>query len=222
MQNLPDLTGPSRGPASQGPAKQLVVLLHGVGADGADLIELAPDLSRALPDATFIAPDAPFPCDMAPYGRQWFSLQDRSPAAMAAGVRHAAPILNQFLDRQLAERGLSDEDLVLVGFSQGAMMSLFTALRRPKAAAAVIAYSGALVDEETLGAEIASNPPILLVHGDEDAVVEPGCLYHAAAILNRYNLSVTASMFSGLGHSIDGQAIEAAISFLNDIFNKSS
>src|SRR3546814_9822977 len=70
------LSGPSR-PARSGMAKQLVVLLHGLGADGSDLIALAPLLAEALPDASFVAPDAPFACDMAPYGRQWFSVQDR-------------------------------------------------------------------------------------------------------------------------------------------------
>jgi phospholipase/carboxylesterase len=63
---IPSLTGPEAAPSSQGSAKQLVVLLHGVGADGSDLMELVPYMAPALPDAAFVAPDAPYPYDMAP------------------------------------------------------------------------------------------------------------------------------------------------------------
>ena len=116
------ITGPSREPASGGPAAQLVVFLHGVGADGADLIELAPFFAEVLPDAAFVAPDAPFAFDMAPFGRQWFSLQDRSADAISKGVRQTAPLLDAFIDEQLALRGLGPSDLALFGFSQGTGM----------------------------------------------------------------------------------------------------
>ena len=139
------LTGPTVAPASGGPAQQLVVFLHGLGADGDDLIELAPYFATALPDAAFIAPHAPEPCDMAPFGRQWFSLRDQSPEAMLAGVRHAAPILDDFLNVQLAEHCLGPDKLLLVGFSQGTMMALHLALRRKVAPAAVVGFSGLLV-----------------------------------------------------------------------------
>ncbi len=222
MTTLPLLTGPSRSPASGGPARQLVVLLHGVGADGSHLIEMAPLLSTKLPDAVFIAPDAPFPCDMWPEGRQWFSLQDRTPGALAAGVRAATPILDQFLDQKLAELGLTDDQLVLIGFSQGAMLSLFDAPRRPKAMGAVVGIAGALVSDDTLGAEVKSTTPVLLIHGDEDRAVDPGCMYHATSVLTQHGFAVTASMYSGLGHVIDERVQEAVAAFLNDIFNKSS
>src|SRR5690242_9960165 len=113
------LSGPSRKPASGGAPRQLVLLLHGLGADGNDLIGLAPYWEQLLPDAEFLAPDAPYPCDMAPFGRQWFSLQDRSPAAILAGVRGAAPTLDAFIDEALAQRNLDASRLALVGFSQG-------------------------------------------------------------------------------------------------------
>ena len=131
---LSTLSGPSRPPASGGKPSRLVVLLHGLGADGNDLIGLAPYWASLLPEAEFLSPNAPFPCDMAPYGYQWFSAQDRSPAAVLAGVRAAAPMLDAFIDEALAERGLGDGELALVGFSQGTMMSLFVGLRRAVAA----------------------------------------------------------------------------------------
>src|SRR5215207_6468414 len=113
---MAELDGPRLPPRSGGPARSLVVLLHGVGADGSDLIGLAPVLAAALPEAAFVAPDAPFPCDMAPFGRQWFSLQDRSPARLAAGVRAAAPAVRAFLESELARLSLPASALALAGF----------------------------------------------------------------------------------------------------------
>ena len=130
MTDLMELDGPRQGPASGGTAKQLVILLHGLGADGNDLIGLAPHWADILPYAAFVSPNAPYPCDMAPMGYQWFSVQDRSPEAMLAGVRMAAPALDAFIDRELAQSGLPASQVALVGFSQGTMMSLYVAPRR--------------------------------------------------------------------------------------------
>jgi phospholipase/carboxylesterase len=130
MPDIPQLAGPSGGPASGGKPKQVVILAHGLGANGDDLIGLAPYYAQVLPDALFISPNAPFACDMGGFGYQWFSYQDRAPGPVLAGVRAAAPILDAFIDRVLAETGLPDDKLALVGFSQGTMMSLFVSLRR--------------------------------------------------------------------------------------------
>ena len=103
------LSGPSRPPVSGGKPRRLVILLHGLGADGNDLIGLQQYWGRLVPDAEFVSPNAPFPCDMAGYGYQWFSVQDRSPAAMLAGVRAAAPILDAYIDEELQKRGLTEQ-----------------------------------------------------------------------------------------------------------------
>ena len=213
-----DLTGPSASPASGGPARQLVVLLHGVGADGADLLELAPLLAEALPDAAFVAPDAPYPCDMAPFGRQWFSLLDRSTPVMAAGLRAVAPLVDAFLDRQLAERNLTDDALALIGFSQGTMTALHVALRRARRPAAMVGFSGALLEPERLAGEIRSRPPVLLIHGDADEVVNPACLAAAESGLTAVGVPVLAQMRPGLDHGIDGPGIAAAAAFLRQCF----
>lgn len=209
------LTGPVLRPASGGPAAQLVVLLHGVGADGNDLIQLAPYFAQALPEAEFLAPHAPFHYDMAPFGHQWFSLQDRSPAAITAGVRIAAPILDAFLDAELARRGLGDEALALVGFSQGSMMAMHVGLRRPRACAAIVGYSGALVAPETLADEIAARPPVLLVHGDADEVVPVDYLALAAQALEEAGVPVFAQVRPDLGHSIDEDGVALGAAFLS-------
>ncbi|HUK59298.1 MAG TPA: prolyl oligopeptidase family serine peptidase [Stellaceae bacterium] len=219
---LPQMTGPSRRPANGAAPKKLVVLLHGLGADGSDLIGLAPYWAALLPDAEFLSPDAPFPCDMGPYGRQWFSVQNRTPETALAGARAAAPILDAFLDDALAKRGLDGGELALVGFSQGAMMSLFVGFRRAKAPAAIVAYSGALIAPQLLGAEMRSKPPVLVIHGDADPVVPPSMLPAAVSALKANGVAVEELMRPGLGHSIDEEGLARGGAFLRDHFARAT
>lgn len=211
---MPPLSGPSFPPRAGGPPRQLVVLLHGVGADGQDLIGLAPALARYLPHAAFVAPDAPFPCDLAPFGRQWFSLQDRRPAALLPGLDAAAPLLDAFLDDELAARGLEGRHLALVGFSQGAMLALHAAPRRARAVAAVLGYSGALVGGERLADEARSRSPTMLIHGTADDVVPFAAIAVAAAALQAAGFAVRSLPLPGLGHAIDPDGIQAGGEFL--------
>jgi phospholipase/carboxylesterase len=212
------LEGPSRPPRAGGEPKSLVVLLHGLGADGNDLISLAPYWAPLLPDTEFLAPHAPFPCDMAPYGYQWFSFQERTPAAVLAGVRAAAPFLDAFLDEALAARGLDESRLALVGFSQGTMMSLHVGLRRAKPVAGILGYSGRLIGEETLVAELRSKPPVLLMHGTADEIVPFESLALAEGSLKRLGVPVTTAKRPGLGHSIDEVELAKGGEFLRTVF----
>ena len=211
------LVGPSFGPAAGGPPRQLVVLLHGVGADGQDLVGLAPMLARDLPHARFVAPDGPEPCDLAPYGRQWFSLQDRRPERMLAGIVRTAPLLDAFLDEELARYGLTDADLALLGFSQGTMMSLHVGPRRPRAMACILGFSGALVGGEALPDQARSRPPVMLIHGDADDVVPVQALFGAMDALQAAEIPVQWIVRPGLPHSIDPEGIAAGGRFLREM-----
>jgi phospholipase/carboxylesterase len=213
----PALSGPSRPPALGGRPSRLVILLHGLGADGNDLIGLAPYWAPLVPTAEFLSPNAPFPCDMAPYGYQWFSAQDRSPTAVLAGVRAAAPLLQAFIDDALAERGLDDADLALVGFSQGTMMSLFVGLRRAKPVAGIVGFSGRLLAPELLAEELRSRPRMLLVHGTDDPLVPYESLAIAEAALEGAGIPVETLTCEGTGHSIDENGLRRAGSFLKDM-----
>lgn len=216
---LTRLSGPSRRPAAGGDPRQLVILLHGLGADGNDLIGLAPYWARLLPTAEFLSPNAPFPCDMAPYGYQWFSSLDRSPEAVLGGVRAAVPVLDAFIDESLAERDLTDGDLALVGFSQGTMMSLFVGLRRPRPVAGIIGFSGRLIAPELLPGEVRSRPPTLLVHGTEDPLVPHSSLAAAEAALKAVGVPVETLTCFGIGHSIDEEGLRRGGLFLRDVLS---
>jgi phospholipase/carboxylesterase len=211
------LSGPRVAPQS-GVAKQIVVLLHGVGADGDDLIGLAPALARFLPHAAFVAPNGPEPCDMAPFGYQWFSLQDRRPEALLRGVQAAAPLIDAFLDDELARHRLDSPQLALVGFSQGTMLSLYVAPRRKAPMAAVLGFSGALLGADALKVEAVSRPPVFLIHGDADEIVPVGALAAAIAGLQAADIPVRFEIRPGLPHAIDPEGIAHGGAFLAAAF----
>ena len=213
------LSGPVVPPRSGDP-RQLVVLLHGWGADGNDLIGLAPALQPALPQARFASPNAPDPCDQNPMGRQWYSFMDDRPEVMKPGFERAAGMINDYVDAELERLGLGPDRLALVGFSQGCMMALYVALRRPEPIAGVVGFSGMLIDEENLGAEIKSRPPVLLCHGDQDPVVPYQSLHGAVAGLAQHEVSAQWHTSPGVGHGIDPGALEAAAGFLTNAFRE--
>ena len=195
----------------------MVILLHGYGSNGDDLIGLAPYWRSALPDTVFLAPNAPQPFPDAPGGRQWWPLTNFSPEARAAGVRQAAPVLNAYIDRQLATYGLADDRLALVGFSQGTMLALHVGPRRERQLAGIVGYSGMLADPGSLAAEMKSTPPVLLVHGDADPMVPVAALHQAKATLEPLGFDVTTHDSRGLGHSIDEAGLRLGEQFLSRV-----
>jgi len=209
------LTGP-RLPARSGTARQLVVFLHGYGADGNDLIGIGQQWQNYLPDAAFAAPHAPQPCSMGA-GRQWFALTMRDHAERWNGVQAAGPGLDEFLDAELVRLGLDDASLALVGFSQGSMLALHVGLRRKRAPAAVIAYSGTLEGAEHLK-ETHARPPLLLVHGDQDEVVPVEALFDAANGFAAAGIPAQWHLSHGVGHGIDQQGLTHGLLFLAEAF----
>lgn len=202
------LNGPRLKPKS-GTAKQLVVFLHGYGADGNDLIDIGKQWQSFLPDAAFVSPHAPEPCAMSPMGRQWFGLTMRDPGERWTGVVKARPALDEFLDAELKALGLDESKLALVGFSQGTMMALHTGLRRAIAPASIVGYSGMLAGPEHLNEARArgsrgETPRILLVHGDQDNVIPREALFQSAEDLAKANLPCEWHLSAGVAHGIDG------------------
>lgn len=203
-------------PVSGGDPQQLVILLHGRGADGNDLIGLVPILAKTLPHAAFLLPNAPQRLETAPYTYAWFSLPDgdRHPDRVEAGVRAAAPVLDDFIDHELAAHGLTEDRLALLGFSQGCMMALHVGLRRPNACAAILGYSGRLCAADSLSGEITARPPVLLCHGTDDPVVPFESQQLAATAIAAAGVAVTTVECPGLGHRFDRRGIDAGATLL--------
>jgi len=220
-----ELNGPRLEPRS-GQARQLVVFLHGYGADGNDLIEIGRAWQALLPEAAFVSPHAPRPCGQAPMGREWFPLTFRDLNERWTGVNAAAPVLNAFLDAELQRHNLPGSALALVGFSQGTMMSLHVGLRRAEAPAAIVGYSGMLVTPESdaemeqFAASIRARPPVLLVHGDSDDLIPVQALFHAAQGLAALDVPVEFHISAGIGHGIDQEGLRQGGEFLARRFKK--
>lgn len=204
-------------PKSGAKPKSIVILLHGYGANGQDLLSLAPFWADTLPDTVFVSPDAPFPCEMGPFGFQWFSLQSRETEDMLDGAKNAQPHLNQFIDEMLERYELPADKCALVGFSQGTMMSLFAGPRRAKPIAGIMGYSGGLVGGDTLSAPDVHKVPVHLIHGSADTVL-PLHYYHIARQgLEANGFPVTGSITEGLPHSIDDKGIQDGGAFLHRV-----
>lgn len=199
----------------------LVLLLHGLGSNGRDLISLAPYWADAVPHAIFASPDAPFPCDMVPPGYpdsyQWFSLQNRDPDVMMTGIHGAHPILESFILEQSKKYNVPLSKTALVGFSQGTMMSLYTGPRLSESLAGILGFSGALLWGQDTKIEDLQKPPVRLIHGEADDVVSVEAYGAAMQTLQAAGFETSGHTTAGLAHSIDGAGIESGAKFLAEI-----
>ena len=205
--------GSSLQPASGAAPKQIVLLLHGYGSNGEDLISLAAHWQHLLPDALFLAPNAPQRFGFGG-GYQWWSLSALSPQALSAGAASAGPAIDAFIDRKLEQYGLTESQLALVGFSQGTMMALHVGLRRPRQVAGILGFSGALTGVSDLPDQARSKPPVLLVHGSADQIVPVAALHAAERELKRIGVEVHTHVSPGLGHSVDPTGLRLGAEFL--------
>lgn len=204
--------------ALSGQAKSLVVFVHGYGADGADLLGLADVLGPHLPDTAFAAPDAAERLPGAPFGRQWFAIprfDGSTQAQAAAGLKMATQDLSEFVDQRMAYEGLGPQAVALVGFSQGAMLSLHMAPRRAEPIAAVISISGQLLQPERLSAETTAKPPVLVMHGDQDDVVPFPEMTATCNALVAAGFETYGHVMEGSGHTIAQDGLATALAFLS-------
>ena len=208
-----------RAGVEKGQATGLIVFLHGYGANGADLLGLADPMAPHLPGLAFVAPDAPEPCRGGGFGFQWFPvpwLDGSAQAEADAGLVASAADLDAFLDRVLEDEGLTPDRLVLMGFSQGAMMSMHVAPRRDRAVAGIVAISGRLLRPEAMAAETKVKPPVLLVHGDQDPVVPFSDMGKAGDALTAAGFPTYGHVMKGTGHGIAPDGLGVALQFIRE------
>ena len=202
-----------------GETGSVVVLLHGYGADGSDLLGLADHLGPHMPDTVFVAPDAPEKCKNNPFGYQWFPipwLDGSSPEAAEASQCASVARLDRFLDEVMAAEGVGPSQVVLFGFSQGTMMSLHVAPRRAEPVAGIVAFSGRLLAPERLAAEAVSKPPVLLVHGDADDLIPVAAMKEAGEALTRAGFETYGHVMRGTAHGIAPDGLSVALAFMRE------
>lgn len=196
------------------PAKKLVVLLHGVGSDGHDLIGLVPYIKNDLKEYHFISPHGIEPYDMAPYGRQWFSLKNRTPHIISELIANNISKLEDIIKQKQKELNFSNKDTIIIGFSQGTMMGLYLTLIQKEPFLCTIGFSGMLIPPPKC---LNTKTPICLIHGEFDEVVLVNEMRNAANYLSKHHIAHIEHKIPRLGHSIDGQGLEAAINFIKKI-----
>lgn len=211
------LDGPRLAPLSNSKPDALVVLVHGYGSNGADLISLAAMMQPSLPGAAFVAPNAPSQMSGMAAAHQWWPIESFSMAERSAGAQAAAPALDAFLTEELINAGLPSDRLLLIGFSQGTMMALHVGLRRPASIGGIIGISGMLVAPEQLKSEIQSKPPVLLIHGTQDDVVPFRSMELASSALADVGVPVETHVSPGVSHSVAADGLNAATEFARRI-----
>jgi phospholipase/carboxylesterase len=222
-EKMQKLDGPSLPPRSD-KAKQLVIFLHGYGANGADLLNIGEEWGETLKDAAFVSPNACETCDSFSAGFQWFPIRAISPEAIEREKRAstAGPVLSNFIDEQLQKWGVDESALAVAGFSQGAMMAMYTMPRRKKPCAGIIGYSGMILDAQGLKAPGVVKMPVLAIHGDADQIVPPENLPRIEKAFSEAGFEIEAIMRPGLGHGIDQFGLIRGLQFLQESFEKSA
>ena len=208
------ISGPIIEPSSGNSPKQMIIFVHGYGADGNDLIGLANYFQSILPEAIFLSPHAPEACSMNPSGYQWFDLTSTDPAVLWSKILVAADHLNEFIDSKLLEYNIPEENLALIGFSQGTMMSLHVSLRRKNTMAAVLGYSGRLIGADLLKDDLISKPSIYLIHGDQDPMVPYQESLTAEKVLKEYSIDIKTHISKHTQHSIAEDGLRIGVDFL--------
>jgi phospholipase/carboxylesterase len=210
--------GPVLPPRSGARPRQLVVLLHGYGADGEDLIGLGEPLGEVLPDALFAAPNAPAACAQNPFGYEWFPLDfEAMVESVGVGVPTARATVVDYLEHLWSRTGLRARDTFLTGFSQGAMMALHVGLSLPAKLLGIVSFSGALVPPPGFGSNLLPQPPICLIHGDLDTVVDPRLTQQAAEALSAAGYEVSLHVSPGLPHGIAPDGLNFAARFMSGL-----
>lgn len=203
-----------KGSKNLGGPKKLVILIHGYGADKNDLFDLIPYFSNSLPDTHFISVEGPENCEIG-FGYQWFSLKQITLDFIIKGAEKAYGLLNSFITRQLQRFNLKNGDLLLIGFSQGAMMSLYAGLQREENVAGIISFSGSLpFDVNSLKKKNLNTSNILLTHGTADDVLPYDHFLTAQKLLKELNIPFESCSVEGMGHYVNAECIDAAKNFI--------
>ena len=201
-------------PLSKEKPKNAVILCHGYGGDGKDISLLASYWRAHLPETLFICPDAPEKCVASPAGFQWFDLIDQAPEQVLSKSLVAERKLNKLIDEVKDKNNLLANQIVIGGFSQGCMISLQTGIKRKDTINSIVGYSGRIIDTEHLGKNIASQPNVILMHGDIDQIVSVDSLLEARDFFNKSNYKIESHIFKNCEHHIPSEGSSLGLQFI--------
>ncbi len=201
-------------PISKNKPHHAIVLCHGYGGDGKDISSLAINWQRFLPDAIFLCPNAPEVCSINPQGYQWFDLNSEKEEAILEKSLVAEEKLNTFIDQVLDNLQLEPNNLALVGFSQGCMISVQVGIKKKEQINCLIGYSGKVINQKHLSDNINSKPKMFLMHGENDTIVSPTYLLEAKEYLKKQGINAKIKMFKKCEHRIPVEGSSLGLGFL--------
>jgi phospholipase/carboxylesterase len=190
------------------PIKQLFILLHGLGAQPADLLPLAETLGAAFPEAALLIPQGTHPFDGPVSGRQWFSVQGMTEENGARRVTEALPALHALVRQAQDRLGILQSDTALVGFSQGAIMALAFSDAYDGGVGRVLAFAGRYAALPDKAPELTT---LHLFHGADDPIIP---VQHARAAYERLSAlggDATLDVASSVGHTIPDELATRAV-----------
>ena len=191
-----------------------VILLHGYGGDGNDISAVTLNWKRFLPETIFLCPNGHEECPINPNGFQWFNLDNDDPVYIIEETIKAEKKLNVFINEIKTEYNLSNSKICISGFSQGCMMSINLGLATEESFNCIVGFSGKIIDKEDISKRIKSKTKMLLIHGDEDAVVSPSSLLEAKDFLIRHKVNIETKMIKNCGHHIPIEASSIALNYI--------
>lgn len=207
---MPSMQSPIDWLPEAGPAQQLMLLLHGHGADGRAMAPLAQALRARFPQAAVVAPDAPLPLCSNPLLRQWYEAEDLTPENWPARVSAALPALRDWVQAQQQRLGVGAAATALLGFSQGAVVAMDLALHPANdgLVGRALSFNGALCRTPLVAPH---HTTFHLLHGGDDAVIPAEASRQALRVLDVLRGDATLDIAAGVGHVLHPALIDSAL-----------
>tara|TARA_Y100001958_G_C21117837_1_gene462870 strand:+ start:226 stop:882 length:657 start_codon:yes stop_codon:yes gene_type:complete len=199
--------------------KNAVILLHGYGGDGKDISILTLNWKRSLKNTVFLCPNGHEKCAINPIGFQWFDLSKDDDDYILEKSLNAEIILKNFIEEVKSKYKLSNDNIVLCGFSQGCMMSINTGVTTNEEFNCIIGFSGKIVNKDNLQKRIKNKSKILLIHGDHDEIVSSNFLLEAKDFFDRNKFDIKTNIIKNCGHHIPIEASSLALNFIKTNLN---
>ena len=180
----------------------LLLLLHGYGSNEEDLFSFAPE----LPDDSYVI-SVRAPYDLQPYGHAWYAIHfdaDENKFSDNVQAKQSVEIIASFIDEIVKQYPIDTENVTLIGFSQGAILSYATALTYPEKVTKVVALSGYFNQEilpEVIDTKAISHLKFFVSHGSVDQVIPVDWARKAKPALENLGLEVEYQEYP-IGHGV--------------------